>query len=194
MLNEDIILEGCRELDPGAQRLFYEHFAPTMQRVCLRYSSNLDEAQDIMQEGFIKAFLNIRKFLKKGSLEGWLKRIMINTAITHFKKHKNWNEQIKNNQSHSGRDHVDLAAETEVDKDDIWERYLEIEPSTLLSIIQDLPDGYRLVFNMYFMEGLPHREIGEILQIDEITSRTRLLRARKSIQQKIAQLVTNNTI
>ncbi len=188
MLNEQLVIQGCRQLDSVAQKHLYHHFAPTMLRVCLRYASSHDDAQNIMQDGFVKVFLNFKRYEGKGSLEGWLKRIMINTAITHYKKNKNWNEQLRNNNEE--RD-IDEIIRIENNEDDTWEKYLDIEPSILLETIHTLPSVFRMVFNMYFMENMKHKEIAEILQIDEVTSRTRLGRARKMIQQKIEELVAN---
>lgn len=194
MLNEQLIIEGCRQLDSVAQKQLYHHFAPTMLRVCIRYASNHEDAQDIMQDGFVKVFLNFKKYEGKGSLEGWLKRIMINTAITHYKKNKNWNEQLRNSKNETEIDQIILSNSNSDDSEDIWERYLDLESSLLLETIQTLPNSFRLVFNMYFMENMKHKEISEILQIDEITSRTRLGRARKMIQQKIEDLIANPSI
>jgi len=193
MLDEELVIQGCRQLDAVAQKHLYCHFAPTMLRVCMRYASNQDDAKDIMQEGFIKVFLHFGKFEAKGSLEGWLKRIMINTAITHYKKNKTWNEQLRNNQTEGKVEKTYLDYINGEDAEDIWERYLDLEPSLLLETIQTLPNVFRVVFNMYFMEKMKHKEIAEILQIDEITSRTRLIRARKLIQQKIEALIANKS-
>ena len=194
MLNEQLVIQGCRQLDPVAQKHLYHHFAPTMLRVCIRYASSHDDAQDIMQDGFVKVFLNFKKYEGKGSLEGWLKRIMINTAITHYKKNKNWNEQLRNNNNEAEIGQIILDNSNSEDAEDIWERYLDLEPSILLETIQTLPNVFRLVFNMYFMENMKHKEIAEILQIDEVTSRTRLGRARKMIQQRIEDLIAHQSI
>lgn len=193
MLDEELVMQGCRQLDAVAQKHLYYHFAPTMLRVCMRYASNLDYAKDIVQEGFIKVFLHFGKFEAKGSLEGWLKRIMINTALTHYKKNKNWNEQLRNNLTEGIVEKSTSDNSYGEETEDRWEQYLDLEPLLMLETIQTLPNDFRMVFNMYFMEKLKHKEIAEILQIDEITSRTRLGRARKLIQQKIEALVANKS-
>ncbi len=119
MLNEQLLIQGCPQLDALAQKHLYHHFAPTMLRVCIRYASSQEDAQDIMQDGFIKVFMHFQKFEGTGSLEGWIKRIMINTAITHYKKNKNWNEQLRNNQNETELEQTIIDNRNREDTEDL---------------------------------------------------------------------------
>lgn len=183
---EDLIIEGCKSMEPIAQRHLYNSYMPIMRVVCNRYASNSEDAKDVLQEGFVKVFLNFAKFEKKGSLEGWIKRIMINTAITHYKKNKLWREKetIDNHELFDGE------IESETEEASIWERFADLDREILLATIQTLPESFRMVFNMFFLENMTHKEIGETLQIDHNTSRTRLVRAKKMIQKKLEVLIS----
>lgn len=169
------ILKGCLEGNKADQYRLYSHFSRKMYGVCLRFASSYDEAQDILQESFIKVFEKLSSFSGKGSLEGWIRRIVINTAIEKYR------DKIYHLSVHDMTDNGHFAEEN-------------MGPSMLgtkdlLLLIQQLPDQYRLVFNLYAVEGMNHKEIGEALGLSESTSRSNLSRARALLQEKIKKEV-----
>ena len=178
MIVEDSILDGCFAGKRSAQSLLYKKFAATMLGVCMRYSSNRDEAEDIVQEGFIKIFQRITSFRREGSFEGWMKRIMINQALNHYRK----NRKLP---YHSVIEEID---ETEILDMEEPEPLDPIPAETLLTMIQKLPEGYRMVFNLYVFEEYSHKEIAESLNVSESTSKTQLLKARRLLRKKILEL------
>ena len=177
MIIDDALLEDCIAGKRNAQNALYRRFASTMMAVCLRYARNRSEAEDLMQEGFLKVFLNISSFRKKGSFEGWIKRIMINNALNHYRKNRkipyHWDiEQIN---------------ETEIeDQEEDTELQYPFPADVILSLIQALPEGYRMVFNLYVFEEYGHKEIAEMLSISENTSKTQLLKARRYLRRRLA--------
>jgi len=152
----------------------YNTYSPTMFGICLRYSYDYHSAEDLLQEGFIKAFNNIDRYSGKGSFEGWLKRIFINTAIEQYRKNKRLSflplEKEQQFTSHETNALDNLAVQD------------------LLKLLQKTPYGYRTVFNLYVVEGYNHREIGELLGISEGTSKSQLARARAFLKELILQL------
>ena len=179
MYREDLIIEGCIAGKRTEQCLLYKKFAPTMMGVCLRYSQNREEAEDILQEGFLKVFQNLRTFRKEGSLEGWIKRIMINHALNQFRK----------NRRNPFLEDIEEINETEILDHDESSRAIDPVPEeTLISLIQSLPQGYRVVFNLYVMEENSHKEIAEALNISENTSKTQLMKARRLLRKKLLNL------
>ena len=179
MLIDETILQGCIEGKRYAQYQLYRKFASTMLGVCLRYSNNRVEAEDILQEGFLKVFQNIASFRKEGSLEGWIKRIMINHALNRFRK----------NRKQPFYEDIEEINETEIintnEEPAINEPFLA---EILLSMIQSLPKGYRVVFNMYVFENFSHKEIAETLNISENTSKTQLMKARHLLRKKLEEV------
>ncbi len=166
------IVAGCMRHEPLAQRRLYELFAPKMMALCYRYAQHRDEAEDMLQEGFIKIFQNIEKYNNQGSLEGWIRRIIVNTAIDIIRHNKALQLVSPLN---------DNISENTVD-DNIVDT-LEVE--YLLKIIQDLPDGYRIVFNMFAIEGYSHAEIADLLHVNESTSRSQFTRAKALLKKRI---------
>jgi len=170
-IKEEELIRQCIQEDQKALEAFYRMYAGKMMGICLRYAKNREDAEDILQEGFIKVFNNLIKFKKEGSLEGWVKRIMVNTALLHYRKTAKF------------ENHVDVeAADKETNDLDILSR---LSAKELMAQIQTLPDGYRMVFNMYVLEGYQHKEIGELLGINEGTSKSQLARARKFLMDII---------
>lgn len=166
------ILKACRQGKAGAQKKLYEAYAANMLGVCLRYVKNMAEAEDVLQEGFIKVFKNIEKYDGKGSLSGWIYRIMVNTALN-FLRSRNKIQFIE----HNG----DIPTEDD-------DTYVDNEVYTqqqILDAIQDLPEGYRTVFNLYVIDGYKHREISEKLGISINTSKTQLSKARRMLRDKL---------
>jgi RNA polymerase sigma-70 factor (ECF subfamily) len=146
----------------------------------MRYCKNRDDAEDVLQEGFIKVFTNMEKYRHEGSFEGWMKRIMVNTAIDHY----------QSNMRHAYHHDIVTIAETtildgHIDHDPDPSPFKELPREKLISLIQSLPDGYRMVFNLYAIEGYTHRQIAETLEVTENTSKTQLMKARRSLREKL---------
>jgi RNA polymerase sigma-70 factor (ECF subfamily) len=170
---EDIII-GCLKGDSQSQEKLYNLVSPLIYGICLQYAGNEDDANDIMQEGFIKVFDKIEQFSGKGSVIGWIRRIMINTALEKYRKQSN--TYSLDDMGHS---------EEEVIEDGIIENMTAEE---ILEIIQDLTPKYRLVFNLYAIEGYSHKEISELTGISEGTSKSNLSRARGILQKKMKEV------
>jgi RNA polymerase sigma factor (sigma-70 family) len=178
MMTTDITLvemwEGCLRNERKQQELLYRKLAPKMLAVCMRYAHDKDEAQDILQEGFIKMFNNVHKYRGEGNLEGWIRRIMVHCAISRYRKLKplvlvEGFPEENNGLSYGYNGHG-------------------LEEKDLLNLIQKLPGTYRSVFNMYAVEGYSHQEIGKALGMTELLSRTTLHRARTILKGMINQL------
>ena len=150
-------------------------YSPVLMGICMRYAHTSDEAEDILQDSFVKILKQIIKFEKKGSFEGWMKRIVVNTAITNYRKN------IKRyNQGESDDYNSKFHSTSMYDSDFTHEE--------LLNIIKELPEGYRVIFNLYAIEGYKHKEIAELLEIDVATSKSQYSRAKKSIRQKMEEI------
>ncbi len=160
------------------QELLYQRFSPKMYAVCLRYASNTDDAQDLLQEGFIKVFRNLDKFRKEGSFEGWIRRVFVNTAIEHYRKKVNMN-------SIGDREEQTIA-------DSSWNVLDQLGEKDIIQLVQELAPGYRSVFNMYVIEGYSHKDIADMLGISEGTSKSQLARARVILQKKVEEFLDNN--
>lgn len=167
------IIQGCKEQKPEFQRQLYERFAAKMLGVCYRYGRSREEAEDMMQEGFIKVFQKIGKYNDKGSLEGWIRRLMVNNAIDLLRKQKHYSQQLEINEAIT-----EEVAEDALD-------HLEVE--FLYRIIQALPAGYRAIFNLYGIEGYSHAEIAAQLNISESTSRSQYTRARALLKKRVSE-------
>lgn len=167
--------------DKKAQRAFYLQLAPKMYGVCLRYASDGDDANDIMQEGFIRVFNHIKDFRGDGSLEGWVRRTMVNTAINFYRK------RIKRGIN------ADLK-QVKGKADDKVYVIEKLAAEEIIELIKKLPDGYRTVFNLNIIEGYTHKEIGEMLNISENTSKSQLSRARASLQKMLQSISRRENI
>ena len=181
MKSEKEILAGCVRGKQSAQWELYNRYSRLLLAICNRYAKSMDEAEDILQEGFVKIFLNIKEFKGDGPLMAWMRRIMINTAITYYHK------MMK----HRYHDDVDEVSESKFEDNDWGEA--EFTKEELFGVIQQMPDGYRHVFNLYAMEGYKHREIAEILKIDENTSKSQYSRARRWLQERLIKLKQERT-
>lgn len=179
----DALIKKCIEWDRSAQNTLYKLFASTMYAVCCRYSKSREEAEDILQEGFMKVFENIGSFRKDGSLEGWIRRIMVNTAIQKFRKKKIPEKMM-----------VDIDDSTVnlngYNSNDIIS---QIGVKELMQLIQKLSPAYQMVFNLYVFEGLKHKEIAEQLGISEGTSKSNLSDARAILQKQVAKSLKIHT-
>lgn len=167
------LINDCKKNDRKAQEQLYRLYAPKLFSVCLKYSRNHTEAQDNLQDGFLLIFKNIHQFSFKGSIEGWLKRVLINHILQQYRKETFLNVVDEN-----------VAEEViEVDLDDDG-----VSSEFLIKIIQELPDRYRLVFNLYVIDGYSHQEIAEQLNINIGTSKSNLSRAKLILKEKIEVL------
>ncbi len=182
-MDELQILAGCKEQKREAQKMLYEKYSRKMYSICLRYSSDTDTAQDLLQDGFMKVFASIDSFQDRGSFEGWIKRVFINLALENLRKKKSIIQTSDDVQNIP--DVVDDSTEEE-------EMY-KISENELLKMIQDLPRGYSTVFNLYAIEDYSHKEIAEMLGISEGTSRSQYVRARQILQEKVKQYVKNRS-
>ena len=179
MLIDDSIIEGCVAGRRSAQSALYRKCSSVMLAVCLRYAQNHDEAEDILQEAFLKIFQNISSYRKEGSFEGWMKRVIINHALNYYRK----------NRKTPFLEDIDNINETEIiDKEDQSAEHAPVSADKLIALIQLLPPGYRMVFNMYVFEEYSHKEISEALNISENTSKTQLLKARRMLRKKLFDL------
>jgi len=168
------LVKGCLRENQHCQAEVFRRYAGKMLTVCLRYARHRMEAEDLLQDAFIKIFDNIGQFESKGSLEGWIRRIVVNTAL------KKYQQKSFKDESIGIAEGYDLSLEPSI--------YSDLHEEELLNLIARLPDGYRVVFNLYAIEGYSHHEIAEMLDIEESTSRTQLLKARKMLQQRIMDL------
>lgn len=173
MSDEDIV-KGCINNNPIAQRVLYEKYARKMYGVCLRYTNDRDEAEDVLQNGFIKIFENIAKFKGTGSFEGWIRRIIVNTALNNYRQ----NLQNKNK--------VDLYT-VDYKIEGTENIHSTINAKELMKLIQMLPPGFKMVFNLYAIEGYTHKEIAEMLNISEGTSKSQFSRARAFLQKMLSK-------
>ena len=169
IMTEEAILQGCLKNNAAAQKALYQKYSAKMLVVCYRYGHNREDAEDMLQEGFIKVFSQIHTFENRGALEGWIRRIIVHTCINHLKKNKRFNES------------VDL----------IHANSIQVREETIPSIIQAkevvecirmLPIGYRTVLNLYAIEGYSHKEISTMLDIEESTSRSQYTRAKAMLE------------
>ena len=176
-MNEQEIIRGCIEYNKASQKALYVLFAPKMYSVCLRYVKNTDDAKDIMQDGFMKVYTSIQKFRSEGSLEGWVKRIITNTALNQIRKNNSFQQSLEINLE----DISDTFTDEEYDE-------VEFTEDELLEQIDLLPEQYRIIFNLYCFEEYSHKMIAEQLSISVEASRVRLTRARKMIQERLAKI------
>ena len=171
MISDTDLIEGCQREDRKMQHELYHRFAPKMYGVCLRYAGSVEEAEDILQEGFIKVFRKIGSFRGEGSFEGWIRRIFVNTAIEHFRR-KSYLQPI-----------------TEREENTVETQYLSVldnlAEKDIINLVQQLSPGYRTVFNMYVVEGYTHKQIAEMLGISEGTSKSQLSRAKQILQDLV---------
>ncbi|MFN8155366.1 MAG: RNA polymerase sigma factor [Bacteroidia bacterium] len=171
-MTDEQLLEAILRQDAKAQRLLYERFARKMFGVCLRYTRSREEAEDYLQDGFLKIFQKISSFKGEGSLEGWIRRVIVNTCLDHIRQQKLlWNELDEVNEPSEDAEVLD-----------------KLQASDLLELIRQLPPGFRTVFNLFAIEGYSHKEIGEMLSISEGTSKSQFARARMHLVEKVNRL------
>ena len=177
-ISENDLINGCIEGNRRMQEALYQRFSPKMYGVCLRYAGTAENAEDILQEGFIKVFKKMGSFRREGSFEGWLRRIFVNTAIEHFRRKRY------------------LQTVSEKEENSIEGKYLsvldDLAEKDILALVQQLSPGYRTVFNMYVVEGYTHKEIADMLGISEGTSKSQLSRAKVILQDMVRQFIDQN--
>lgn len=169
-------MAGCIKGRQSAQKKLYDKYSRLLLGVCNRYTRDIEEAEDVLQEGFVKIFMNMKEFKGEGSLLAWMRRIMINTAITHYHRMR----------KHWYHDDLQEISETRLE-DHSWDES-DFSSEELFGVIHQMPDGYRVVFSLYAVEGYKHREIADILGIDENTSKSQYSRARRWLQQRLVTL------
>lgn len=164
------LVKDCLRSVPAAQKQLYDHFAEQMLGVCYRYTKSITDAEDILQDGFVKVFRHLHTYKNEGELGGWIRRIMVTTALNYLKKHKRYQ--------------VDLSFENEA-LHPVTDNDVEVKLSAkeLAELIRQLPTGYQAIFNLYAVEGYTHVEIGKMLGISEGTSRSQYSRARNLLIQ-----------
>lgn len=174
MTLDEELAKGCQKGDPKAQKQLFDRMSSRMLGVCARYADSVEEAEDILQEGFIKVFRRIESYTGQGSLEGWVRKVMVNTALDHLRKNRAFRHPVD-------LDTVQIELATE-------EYVIEsMNAKDLLKLIRSLPKGFRTVFNLYAIEGYAHKEIAEQLGITESTSKSQYSRAKVHLQKLIEQ-------
>ncbi len=171
--NEDKLIKKALKNDREAQQLLYTMFSSKMLSVCRYYISDLQHAEDAMLEGFFKVFTNLKSFKSEGSFEGWVRRIMVRESISFLRRQKNIEFSVE---------------ELDIDYKYTNDINSELEVNDIQKLIDGLPEGYKVVFVMYAIEGYKHNEIAHMLNISEGTSKSQLYKARKMLQQKIKEL------
>jgi RNA polymerase sigma-70 factor (ECF subfamily) len=172
MMSEENMIEGCKHAQHAACEALYKKYATRLMAISMRYSSTTFEAEDILQESFIKIFHHIHTYTGKGAFEGWLKRIVVNTAVNHYHRNQRKAEQF----IISDDSDYDVSSQ----QDDIIDR---MSADDLIKLIQELPEGYRIVFNLYEIEGYSHKEIAELLAISDGTSKSQLSKAKNLLRK-----------
>lgn len=175
-LTEDELIRGCLRDDNACQKVIFHRFAGRMLGVCNRYARNSADAEDILQDAFIKVFDKIYQFKSEGSFEGWIRRIVVNTALKKYSLRRYEKEVVGYEINDRNESSMEPSA------------YTHLTEKELLDLINSLPDGYRLIFNLYVIEGYQHDEIAEMLGIQPSTSRSQLVKARNMLQKQILQL------
>lgn len=177
-ITEIDLISGCIDGNRRMQEELYRRFSPRMYAVCLRYAGSSEEAEDILQEGFIKIFKKLGSFRSEGSFEGWIRRVFVNTAIEHFRR-KRYLQPVTEKEENTleGKSISILDALAEKD---------------ILDLVRQISPGYRTVFNMYVVEGYTHKEIGDILGISEGTSKSQLSRAKVILQEMVKKFMEQN--
>jgi len=176
MMSDRQIIEGCAKHDRRAQQVLYDRYSHFLLGVCLRYATDKSEAEDILQDSFLKIFFNIKDFSGTGSFIGWLRKVAVNTAITHY--HKNLKHRY----------HIEIEEYVSVETGVLSFEEDFFNSEELFMVLNELPAGYSMVFNLYAIEGYKHKEIAEIMGIDTNTSKSQYSRAKGVIREKLEKL------
>jgi RNA polymerase sigma-70 factor (ECF subfamily) len=176
MSDQQLLIAGCKRKDTWARKKLYELYAPAMLGICVRYVSEKETARDILQEGFIKVFTKIESYSGAGSFEGWMKRIFVTSALEYLRSARAFKVNRDLDDCEEITDNVDASIVEKLSADEI------------LRCINELPAGFKTVFNLYAIEGYSHAEIAQMLKIKEGSSRSQFARARQLLQTKIQEL------
>lgn len=168
-MTEELMLAGCIRNNAAAQEALYNRFSPRMLGVCYRFAKNREDAEDMLQEGFIKVFTQIHQYRNEGALEGWIRRIIVHTCINILKKNKKFSESV--DIIHASSIHI---------KEEVIPSIMQAKQ--VVECIRSLPIGYRTVLNLYAIEGYSHKEIAGMLDIEESTSRSQYTRAKAMLE------------
>jgi len=181
-MTEDLLIQGCLRNEASAQQELYYRYSPKMLSVCYRYAKSREDAEDMLQEGFIKVFTQIHQFQNRGALEGWIRRIIVHTCINNLKKNKKFSDSVD----------IIHAASVPVREENIPSI---LQAKQVVECIRLLPMGYRTVLNLYAIEGYSHKEIAAILDIEESTSRSQYTRAKAMLEDILVRknILTRNT-
>jgi RNA polymerase sigma factor (sigma-70 family) len=172
------LVADCIKQKPDAQRQLYERFKVPMYRLCLRYAGNKAEAEDMLQDGFIRVFTELTQYRGDGALGGWIRQVILRTALQQLRKRIKSGTQVP-------EDHIpDLVVQPEFPEQDWNARHI-------IKLLQQLPEGYRTVFNLFVMEDFSHKEIAEILGISESTSKTQLFKAKAYLRKRLEKTSVN---
>jgi RNA polymerase sigma factor (sigma-70 family) len=169
-MTEEGLLNGCLQNDPIAQKELYQKYSTKMLSVCYRFAHNREDAEDMLQEGFVKVFSQIHTFRAQGAFEGWVRRIMVHTCINHLKRNKKFNESVDLIHASGLQTREDAVPSI-------------VQAKQVVECIRMLPIGYRTVLNLYALEGYSHKEIATVLDIEESTSRSQYTRARQMLEE-----------
>ncbi|HEX2968795.1 MAG TPA: RNA polymerase sigma factor [Bacteroidales bacterium] len=176
MMSDQQIIDGCARHDRRAQQELYNRYSRFLLGVCMRYSIDKSEAEDILQESFIKIYFNIKDFSGTGSFIGWLRKVAVNTAITHYNRNLKFRYHLE----------IEEYISLETGQAGFEEDFFTSEE--LYRVLNELPAGYRIVFNLYAVDGYKHKEIAEMLGIDTNTSKSQYSRAKAAIRDKLDKL------
>lgn len=171
-----LLLQGCRKNDRESQRLLYQHYYGYAMSICVRYCHSVEEAKEIVNDGFIKIFTKIKQYEMESSFKAWLRRIMINTAIDHYRK------ELKHYY------HQDIQALSIKETND-GSALSDLSHDELIGLVQALTPAYRTVFNLYAIDGFTHQEISKLLNISEGTSKSNLMKARNNLKKALGKLI-----
>ncbi len=175
MYSEKELIEECLKNNRRAQKQLYEKYSKKMFGVCLRYARSTEDAEDILADSFVQIFVKLSSYKGNGSFDGWIRRIVINTSITAYRSNLKFNLNDDISDIHYLSNDDDSAIDI-------------MHVQQIKNIIQSMPDGYRMIFNLYAIEGYNHREIGEILGLNEGTSKSQYSKAKKWLQTKLEKL------
>ncbi len=176
MIDEDQLIKLCIRKNKGAQKILFNTYAPVLLGICRRYVYKQDEAEDILQEGFVKIFMSLKNFKGSGTLLNWMKKVMVNTSITYYHRNLRYRYHSDIEESQATGEYVNEYVDSDFTREE------------LLKVVSDLPPGYRMVFNLYAIEGYKHKEIAEMLEIDINTSKSQYSRAKSVIREKLEKL------
>ncbi|MFK7807568.1 MAG: RNA polymerase sigma factor [Saprospiraceae bacterium] len=177
-MSEDQLIKGCLAGNRDCQRQLYETYKVPMFRICLRYGNDRMEAEDMLQDGFIRVFTDLKQFSGKGAFGGWMRRVIVNACLMHIRKNKKFQYNTT----------LEVVADTHQTDEEIYSR---LGAESLTKIIRQLPTGYRVVFNLFVIEGYSHQEIANQLNINVNTSKSQLSKAKASLRKKLDAIMTS---